>query len=89
MTHHAIKRCRERYGLHLSREGIENLKAQVASGKAVLMGSCNPESPSIKSYMAKIGGVVVRFIYDAERKSIPTVLPKDGPMRLNNRPRRK
>jgi len=69
---HAIRRFRERFGVHISKNDYQAYVRQIQEGNAKFL---EKQSNRISVFEIIVQGESVRVCYDKERKSIVTVLP--------------
>lgn len=70
---HAIRRARERYGLHLTQNDLAQLVRDIQEGRAWLTAR---QSNRVSHYDMMTRGLTVRVVYDHARHQIVTFLPK-------------
>ena len=77
--HHARTRARERYGIHLDENRMQETIRRIQAGEAVLI---ERQSLRLAVYDVEVQEQLCRVVYDRERKTLVTFLYREIPEEL-------
>lgn len=80
---HAKKRAKERYGLILNRHDLRAIVDDIHGGRFVLV---ERQSHRISVYDMVVKGTPVRLVYDHQRQTVVTFLPKETTCEADSTP---
>ena len=72
---HTRSRLAQRYGIRLTRRGMSEICRKIQAGKAKCL---EKQSNRISLFEIECSGDIIRVAYDSIRKTLATVLPKEG-----------
>lgn len=72
---HARRRAAERFGVHLTNEAEREILDKITSGKATFI---RKESHRVSVFGVIFAGKETVVVYDRERKTIVTLMPREG-----------
>ena len=70
---HAKRRADERYGLTLNRAALEAMAREIRAGRSTPLGR---QTHRTSLHLVTVDGETVRVVYDRNRKTIVTCLPR-------------
>lgn len=71
---HFYKRMSERFNIHITKNELSNLKAQITSDKSIFI---EKTSNRVSLHGVKFDNTLLIVVYDKNRNNLVTVLPKD------------